>query len=98
MRLVGCYFVRIETLGLRPFVHTLLRAIVLVGIVTTSAFAQNSPEWTQPFPAFRIADNLYYVGSQGLASYLVTTPQGHILINSDLEANVPMIRASVEQL
>ena len=40
----------------------------------------------------------HYVGSKGLANYLITTPQGHILINSDLEANVPMIRASVEQL
>ena len=42
--------------------------------------------------------NLYYVGSKGLASYLVTTPQGHILINSNLEECVPLIRASVEQL
>lgn len=61
-------------------------------------FAQASPEWTEPFPAFHIAGNLYYVGSKGLANYLITTPQGHILINSDLEANVPMIRASVEKL
>jgi len=50
------------------------------------------------FPAFRITGNLYYVGSKGLANYLVTTPQGHILINSDTEANVPLIRASVESL
>jgi hypothetical protein len=42
--------------------------------------------------------NLYYVGSKGLANYLITTPQGHILINSDLEENVPLIRASVEKL
>jgi metallo-beta-lactamase class B len=56
------------------------------------------PTWLAPIPAFRVADNLYYVGSRGLASYLVTTPQGHILINSDLEANVPLIRASVEKL
>jgi metallo-beta-lactamase class B len=63
------------------------------------AFAQSSPpEWTEPFPPFRIAGNLYYVGSQGLANYLVTTPQGNILINSDLEANVPMIKASIEKL
>jgi len=61
-------------------------------------FAQASPEWTEPFPAFHIAGNLYYVGSKGLANYLITTPQGNILINSDLEANVPMIRASVEKL
>ena len=60
--------------------------------------AQNSPDWTEPFPPFRIAGNLYYVGSKGLANYLITTPQGHILINSDLEASVPLIRASVEKL
>ena len=58
--------------------------------------AQN--DWTEPFPAFRITDNLYYVGSRGLANYLITTSQGHILINSDYEANVPLIRSSVESL
>jgi metallo-beta-lactamase class B len=41
---------------------------------------------------------LYYVGSKGLANYLITTPQGNILINSDMEANVPMIEASIEKL
>lgn len=55
-------------------------------------------DWLEPFPAFRIAENLYYVGSKGLANYLITTPEGHILINSDLEANVPLIRASIESL
>ena len=61
---------------------TLLATITLA----SNAHAQNPPDWPEPFPAFRIADNLYYVGSKGLASYLITTPQGHILINSDLEA------------
>jgi metallo-beta-lactamase class B len=55
-------------------------------------------DWNEPFPPFKIADNLYYVGSKGLASYLVTTPQGHILINSNLEESVPMIQASVGKL
>jgi len=63
-----------------------------------SLFAQANPEWTEPFPPFRVAGNLYYVGSKGLASYLITTPKGNILINSDLEANVPMISASIEKL
>ena len=61
-----------------------------------NAYAQ--ADWTEPFPPFRIAGNLYYVGSKGLANYLITTPQGHILINSDMEASVPLIRASVEKL
>lgn len=62
------------------------------------AAAQRNSDWTEPFPPFRIAGNLYYVGSKGLATYLIATPAGHILINSDLEANVPLIRASVEKL
>ena len=74
------------------------RVLVLVLAVAASAFGQGNPDWTEPFPPFRIAGNLYYVGSKGLANYLVTTPHGNILINSDLEANVPMIEASVEKL
>jgi len=66
--------------------------------MATVASAQADPTWTQPFPPFHVAGNLYYVGSKGLANYLITTPQGHILINSDLEANVPMIRSNIEQL
>ena len=54
--------------------------------------------YLDPFPPFKIAGNLYYVGSHGLASYLIATPQGHILINSDLEASVPLLRDSVEKL
>jgi metallo-beta-lactamase class B len=65
---------------------------------STNAAAQADPSWTTPFPAFRIAGNLYYVGTKGLASYLIATPEGHILINSDLEESVPLIRASVESL
>ncbi len=42
--------------------------------------------------------NIYYVGSRGLASYLITTPAGHILINSNLKTSVPLIRASIEKL
>jgi metallo-beta-lactamase class B len=67
-------------------------------ITASTLRAQVNPDWTEPFPPFRIAGNLYYVGSKDLASYLVTTPQGLILINSDLETSVPLIRASVEKL
>ena len=42
--------------------------------------------------------NIYYVGSRGLASYLITTPAGHILINSNLKTSVPLIRESIEKL
>jgi metallo-beta-lactamase class B len=76
----------------------LFRVMLLILILSAGAFAQGTPDWTNPFPPYRIIGNLYYVGSQGLASYLITTPQGHILINSSLESSVPLIRASVEKL
>ena len=60
--------------------------------------AAPNPAWTRPFPPFRIAGNLYYVGSEDLASYLVVTPKGLILINSSFEENVPLIQKSVETL
>lgn len=77
---------------------TLTRWFICLVASLSGLFAQGDSGWMEPYPAFRIADNFYYVGTRGLANYLITTPQGHILINSDLEANVPMIQKSVEQL
>jgi metallo-beta-lactamase class B len=86
----------------KPSHRVALRAILAAGTcllaASAPAAAQAPPDWTEPFPPFRIAGNLYYVGSKGLANYLITTPQGHILINSDLEANVPLIEASIAKL
>jgi metallo-beta-lactamase class B len=76
----------------------LLISTVAVTSLRPAPLTAQSPDWTEPFPPFHIAGNLYYVGSKGLANFLITTPQGHILINSDLEANIPLIKASVERL
>ncbi len=54
--------------------------------------------WTEPFPAHLVIGNVYYVGSAGLASYLITTDKGHILINSNLESSPALIAKSVEAL
>jgi metallo-beta-lactamase class B len=56
------------------------------------------PEWTTPVTPFHVAGNLYYVGSQDLASYLIVTPKGNILINSSFERSVPLIKRAIEQL
>jgi len=50
------------------------------------------------FPPHRIAGNLYYVGSESLAAFLIATPEGHILINTNWEDAVPNLRKSVEDL
>ena len=51
-----------------------------------------------PFTPHKVAGNLYYIGTRSLASFLVTTPEGHILINTNYEAGVPGLRDSVEKL
>jgi metallo-beta-lactamase class B len=71
---------------------------LLLLLPTSCLYAASNPEWTTPLAPFRIADNLYYVGSQDLASYLVVTPKGDILINSSLESSPALIKKSVEQL
>jgi metallo-beta-lactamase class B len=78
-----------------------LAARMIMGAMLLAApwlHAQTNPDWTTPIAPFHIAGNLYYVGGKDLASYLIVTPQGDILINSNLQGSVPMIRASVEQL
>lgn len=76
-----------------------LAAILMVGAFAIAAqLRASNPEWTRPFPPFRIAGNLYYVGSQDLAAYLIVTPQGDILINSNLVSSPPQIKRSVEAL
>ena len=69
----------------------------LFGVTILSA-QNNADQWSQPFPPHKIVGNLYFVGSSELASFLITTPEGNILINSDFERTVPVIRASVEKL
>jgi metallo-beta-lactamase class B len=58
----------------------------------------SSEQQRAQFPPHKIVGNLYYVGSESLASFLVATPAGHILINTNWEDGVPNLRKSVEDL
>lgn len=58
----------------------------------------NAEQQRAQFPPHKIVGNLYYIGSQSLASFLIATPEGHILINSNWEDGVPNLRKSVEDL
>jgi metallo-beta-lactamase class B len=83
---------------------TILRpAALLLGLcaLPLAARAQTEPDRTQDrvaYPAYKIIGNVNYVGTVTLNSYLITTPQGHIVINSNFEDTVPLLRASVEKL
>ena len=71
--------------------------ITLLLLTSFCANAQN-PDWTKDYKPFRIAGNLYYVGTYDLACYLITTQQGHILINTGTTGSAPMVRSHVEAL
>jgi metallo-beta-lactamase class B len=86
-----------------PFKISLL--LVICYFISFAAVAQKvkepqgiSPEWSKPYAPFRIAGNIYYVGTYDLACYLVTTPKGHILINTGLAASGKMIKSSIATL
>jgi metallo-beta-lactamase class B len=70
--------------------------LLLCALLTASA--QQNPAWRRPFPAHQIAGNLYYVGTEDLACFLLTTPEGHILINTGLADSTPLLRESFRKL
>jgi len=79
------------------------RILVLLSFALTlgAGPATSSPQnedWTKPFPPFRLIGNVYWVGTYDLSTYLITTPQGNILINTGLADTVPQIKSNVEQL
>src|SRR5262249_48073929 len=64
-----------------------------------AASAQRYPyAWTEPTPPFKIIDNIYWVGTEGLASFLITTPAGDFLIDGGVPGNAPRIEKSVQAL
>jgi metallo-beta-lactamase class B len=73
-----------------------MRFFLLALMLATAACAQKPDN--QPFPAHRIAGNLYYVGASDIAVFLVTSPAGHILINSGYEDTPPIIRDGIVKL
>ncbi len=70
----------------------------LPALAVALAVGQGPADWYEPFPAHKVIGNVYYVGSKDLATYLITTPAGHVLINSGFDRTVPLIQRSVESL
>ncbi len=83
-------------------------AVALVALISlTAAVEAQTPKdllaamlakWNKPTEPFRIIDNVYYVGTDGLASYLITSPQGHILVDTVMPEATSQIKASIEKL
>ncbi len=74
-----------------------LPAILLAQAQTAQSLISNA-DWVKAFPPFRMIGNIYWIGTYDLSTYLITTPQGHILINTGLPQTVNQITANVVQL
>jgi metallo-beta-lactamase class B len=82
----------------KPKLVSLLAAGLIGGVTLVAVAQRGQTDWNKPFPPHKVIGNVYFVGSEQLASFLITTPEGHILINSGFETTVPVIRAAVEKL
>jgi len=81
--------------------HKSRSLLLILGIVTLLSAASSQAQrenWARPFPGFRVIGNLYGVGSYDLSVFLITTEEGHILINTGLEDSTQLIRDNMAAL
>jgi metallo-beta-lactamase class B len=74
------------------------RGVLLLAFALAARGESFTAKWAQPEEPYRIAGNIYYVGSNEIACFLITTSEGHILINTGYERMAPQLRASVKRL
>ncbi|MGH6754795.1 MAG: subclass B3 metallo-beta-lactamase [Solimonas sp.] len=74
----------------------------LAGLAVLPAFADDScdvcSQWNEPVDPFRIYGNTFYVGAKGISSILITSPQGHVLIDGGLPESAPLIASNIVAL
>lgn len=81
--------------------RTFFLALALTAAVPSVSSAQDAHqrvEWNRPAAPFRITGEVYYVGTAGLAAYLITDPKGHVLIDGGLPESAPLIASNIERL
>jgi metallo-beta-lactamase class B len=72
--------------------------ILIISGLGFSQYTPAEPDWNRPVEPFRIAGNIYYVGASDITSYLITSPKGHILIDSGFRETVPLIQKNIIKL
>lgn len=77
---------------------SLLMALIICPGLASAQADETWRSWNQPVNPFRIIGNIYYVGASDITSFLITTPEGHILLDSGFAETVPLIEASVKKL
>lgn len=72
--------------------------MIVASVMALPVLAHDPPEWSEPVKPFRIAGNVYYVGTQGLAAYLIKSNEGAILLDATLAENAGQIERNIESL
>ena len=75
-----------------------LASATLLLAASTAGLQAQPADWAEPFPGHRVIGNLYAVGTEGLGVFLITSDEGHILINTGLEDSTPLIRENIESV
>ena len=81
--------------------HNTIRLALSATVTVAAAWpalAADPPEWSAPVKPFRIAGNIYYVGTKGLAAYLIVSKQGSILLDGTLARNAALIERNIQSL
>jgi metallo-beta-lactamase class B len=73
-------------------------ALSFAGCASWAGVPGNMQASNRDFDPYRVIGNVYYVGSNDIALFLITTPEGHILLDTGFEATVPRLQANIEQL
>ncbi len=81
-----------------PVQASLLVLAAIACLPTQAQAYDRNPEWSAPQQPFRVYGNTYYVGTHGLASILITSPRGHILIDGTLAESAPVIASNIRAL
>lgn len=76
----------------------LILLLLLCPVATNAQADQTSRSWNQPVKPYRVIDNIYYVGAAEVTSFLIVTPEGHILLDSGFAETVPQIKQNIAQL
>lgn len=75
-----------------------LLGLLLLTVLASRLHAEEPAAWSRPQPPARLWGNTWYVGSAGLSAILITSPQGHVLIDGTTAGNAPMIEANIRAL
>jgi len=83
----------------RSILQVLARFIACSVLLLYATLLHAQPAgWTAPFPGHRVIANLYAVGTYDLGVFLITSDEGHILINTGLEDSTPLIQQNIESV